>query len=104
MQIHESAATGFARGSEAYERGRPGFAPEVVSFLEDELALGPGIRLLELGAGTGKLTRLLAPLGPEILVVEPVEEMLARLREHVPSARRVGGTAEAVDLPDSSVD
>ena len=62
------------------------------------------MRLLELGAGTGKLTRLLAPLGPEILVVEPVEEMHARLRETVPQAERVGGTAEAVDLPDASVD
>jgi SAM-dependent methyltransferase len=103
-RIHESAATGFARESDTYERARPGFAPEVVRFLEHELALGPGVRLLELGAGTGKLTRLLAPLGPEILVVEPVAEMLAKLREHVPSARRVGGTAEACDLPDASVD
>ncbi len=104
MAIHENAATGFARASEAYERGRPGFADEVVGLLRDELRLGPGVRLLELGAGTGKLTRLLAPLGPEILVVEPVEEMLARLREHVPQAERVGGTAEAVELPDGSVD
>jgi SAM-dependent methyltransferase len=104
VRIHENAATGFARASDAYERGRPGFADEVVGFLRHELRLGPGVRLLELGAGTGKLTRLLAPLGPQILVVEPVEEMLARLREHVPQAQRVGGTAEAVELPGGSVD
>jgi SAM-dependent methyltransferase len=104
VPIHESAATGFARGSDAYERGRPSFAPEVVEHLRRELDLRPGRRLLELGAGTGKLTRLLAPLGSEILVVEPVEEMLARLQEHVPQAERVGGVAEAVALPDGSVD
>jgi SAM-dependent methyltransferase len=104
VPIHENAATGFARATDAYERGRPGFAGEVVAFLREELRLGPGVRLLELGAGTGKLTRLLAQLGPDILVVEPVQEMLARLLEHVPQAERVGGTAEAVELPDDSVD
>ena len=92
MAIHESAATGFASGSDAYERGPAGLRRRGRRFPAPPSRLAPGVRLLELGAGTGKLTRLLAPLGPEILVVEPVEDMRDRLPSTVPQAERVGGT------------
>jgi len=103
-QIHASAAQGFTAGADAYERARPGYPPDAVAALVAALNLGPGRTLLELGAGTGKLTRLLAPSGARILALEPVEAMRAKLVEAVPGVEVVGGTAESIDLPAGSVD
>ena len=61
MTVDPRAVTGFA-AAEAYERGRPSYPPEVVAELARELGLGPETTVLDLAAGTGKLTRLLAPL------------------------------------------
>jgi SAM-dependent methyltransferase len=102
--IHRAAARGFARATEAYERGRPGYPPTAVSFLCAELGIGPGRRILDLAAGTGKLTRLLAPSGAELVAVEPVDEMRAALAAAVPGASALAGTAESLPLADDSVD
>ncbi|MFN8629532.1 MAG: methyltransferase domain-containing protein [Chloroflexota bacterium] len=102
--IHAAASAGFTAGVEAYERARPTYPPEAVAAVVAALDLGPGRVLLELGAGTGKLTRLLAPSGARILAVEPVDAMRAKLQEVVPVVEVVGGTAEAIDLPNESVD
>lgn len=102
--IHAAASRGFTAGVEAYERSRPSYPPDAVAALVEALRLGPGDALLELGAGTGKLTRLLTPSGARIHAVEPVEAMRARLVEAVPSVEPVEGTAEAVGLPNAAVD
>ena len=61
--VHPSAATGFARSVEAYERARPEYPPEAIAWLAQELDLRPGRTVVDLAAGSGKLTRPLAALG-----------------------------------------
>jgi MOSC domain-containing protein YiiM/SAM-dependent methyltransferase len=102
--IHAAAAKGFTDGVEAYERARPTYPPDAVAAIVSTLGLAPGRTLLELGAGTGKLTRLLAPSRARILAVEPVEAMRAKLLQTVPGVGLVDGTAEAIGLPNASVD
>lgn len=104
MVIHESAAKGFAAGADAYERGRPTYATESIDRLVAELGIEPGKRVLDLAAGTGKLTRQIAPAGAEIVAVEPIDEMRARLVASMPGIEAIAGTAEDIPLPNHSVD
>jgi SAM-dependent methyltransferase len=96
-RIHDAAAVGFARGAEAYELGRPGYPAEAL----EPLALSPELTVLDLAAGTGKLTRPLAASGARVIAIEPVAEMRAALPA---SVEALGGTAEAIPLDDGSVD
>jgi SAM-dependent methyltransferase len=96
-RIHDAAATGFARAAAEYERGRPGYPASVL----EPLALTPELVVLDLAAGTGKLTRLLATTGATVIAVEPVAEMRAALPA---SVRALEGTAEQIPLGDASVD
>jgi SAM-dependent methyltransferase len=102
--IHESAARGFALVPDIYERGRPMYPFEAVRRLVRELGIQPRSTVLDLAAGTGKLTRLIAQIGATVVVVEPVNEMRKRLLETVPEAKAFSGTAEAIPLADASVD
>ncbi len=102
--IHPSAALGFQAGAEAYERGRPAYAPEAVERLVAELGIGAGSRVLDLAAGTGKLTRMLVPSGASIVAVEPVEGMRRLRAGQLPDVEILDGTAEAMPLADASVD
>jgi SAM-dependent methyltransferase len=99
--LHRAASKGFARCAAAYERGRPGYAAAAVEFLATSLRLGPGRYVVDLAAGTGKLTRPLLATGAEVVAVEPVAEMRAALPA---GARAVDGTAEATPLPTASAD
>jgi SAM-dependent methyltransferase len=95
------AAPSFARSADAYERARPGYAPEAVAFLAERLGLGPGRVVVDLAAGTGKLARQLVPSGARVVAVEPLAEM----RSLIPAGIEVlDGTAEAIPLPDASGD
>ena len=96
-RMHETAATGFARSAEAYEEGRPGYPAAAL----EPLGLAPGMAVLDLAAGTGKLTRALAASGARVIAVEPVAEMRAALPESVTA---VDGTAESIPLEPGSVD
>jgi SAM-dependent methyltransferase len=102
--VHDIAARGFGRGAEDYERGRPGYPPEAIELLIRELGLGPGRTVLDVGAGTGKLTRLLPPTGARVLAVEPVDGMREQLVAAAPGVELVEGTAEAMQVTDGSVD
>jgi SAM-dependent methyltransferase len=104
MAIHDAAARGFEAAAEAYERGRPMYPAEAVEHLVRVLGIGAGRRVLDLAAGTGKLTRALVPTGAALVAVEPVAAMRARLADAVPTAEVLEGTAEAIPLPDGAVD
>lgn len=69
-----------------------------------ELRIKPESTVLDLGAGTGKLTRLLAQLGADVVAVEPVDAMRQRLVETIPRVKALPGTAEAIPLEDESMD
>ena len=94
------ATQGFGRAADAYERGRPDYPAAAVAFLVERLDLRPGRVVLDLAAGTGKLTRLLVPSGADVIAVEPIAEMRAKIE----NARVLEGTAEAIPLADASVD
>jgi SAM-dependent methyltransferase len=104
VSIHEEAARGFERGADAYERGRPGYPPAAVRWLWRELGIGPGRTVLDVAAGTGKLTRELLASGASVIAVEPVAAMRAVLERVVPGARAHDGTAEALPVGDETVD
>jgi SAM-dependent methyltransferase len=104
----------FGAVAAAYAEHRPGYPQSAVRWcLQPALSRAPGtapepdvcrLRVLDLGAGTGKLTALLASLGADVTAVEPDPAMLAELRRLVPGVRALPGTAEAIPLPDGSVD
>ncbi len=102
--INRVAARGFERAGQEYERGRPGYPPEAIALLVQELGLGPGRTIVDLAAGTGKLTRALVGTGGRLIAVEPVAGMRAELVAAVPQAEALAGTAEAIPLPDDAAD
>lgn len=102
--VHPEAATGFGRSSELYERARPGYPSDAVARLIRELAIGPGSIVVDLAAGTGKLTRLLTPTGADVVAIEPLEAMRAVMATTTPEVRLLDGTAEQIPLEDASVD
>jgi len=104
MPVHDVAQRGFDAGADAYERARPSYSDETVAWFVEHLRLAPGVRVCDLAAGTGKLTRLLAPSGAEILAIEPVEGMSRHLRALQPDVPVVAGTAEAMPLAEESLD
>jgi ubiquinone/menaquinone biosynthesis C-methylase UbiE len=101
----EKRAGSFGAVAAAYAEHRPDYPEAAVRW-----ALAPAgpdtsrLRVLDLGAGTGKLTALLAGLVGELVAVEPDTAMLAELRRTMPAVRTLGGTAESIPLPDASVD
>ena len=103
MDVDERAVAGFGRAAEAYERGRPGYPADAVAWAAEKLGLGPGRTVLDLGAGTGKLSRPLVGTGARVVAVEPVERM-RRLLETVAGVEALAGAAEAIPLPDASAD
>lgn len=86
-----------------YERHRPEYPEEALRWAAERLGLESGTRVLDLGAGTGKLTRGLVAVGFEVAAVEPGGPMLAELRKAVPEAEGLDGSAESIPLPDASV-
>lgn len=97
-------ARSFDTAAAEYERHRPEYPPAALAWVAERLELGPGKRVVDVGAGTGKLTRGLLAIGVEVVAVEPGPSMLAELRAAVPEAEAVEGSAESIPLPDASVD
>jgi SAM-dependent methyltransferase len=86
-----------------YERHRPEYPDEALRWAVEQFGLKPGAHVLDVGAGTGKLTRGLVALGFEVAAVEPGVSMLHQLRSAVPEAEALEGPAESIPLPDDSV-
>ncbi|PSL05402.1 methyltransferase family protein [Haloactinopolyspora alba] len=93
-------AASFDSVAEIYQRARPDYPDAAVAWLSGE----PPMRVLDLGAGTGKLTRALADAGHDVVAVDPSEAMLSQLSELVPAADIRPGTAESLPVADDSVD
>lgn len=102
--INEAAAVGFGRGADDYVAARPSYPSAVFDLLADELGLGPETDVLDLAAGTGKLTEDLVARGARVVAVEPVAAMRERLVALLPDIDARDGTAEALPLDDASVD
>lgn len=104
MPIDRVAAEGFQAGAGPYERARPGYPAEAVAWLSDALRIRLGSRVVDLGAGTGKLTAPLADVGATVIAVEPVEAMRTRLAATLSSVAVVAAAAEALPIASGSVD
>ncbi|MEA2161829.1 MAG: hypothetical protein QOD66_4209 [Solirubrobacteraceae bacterium] len=102
MELH-ALAQSFAAVAAEYERGRPEYAPAVVGALAAELQIRPGDPVLDLAAGTGKLTRALIAGGFDVVAVEPQEALRSVLEDRVGSARVRDGVAEQIPLSAASV-
>ncbi|MFF2198147.1 class I SAM-dependent methyltransferase [Streptomyces sp. NPDC058157] len=94
-------ASSFGAAAVAYAEHRPDYARTAVAWA---LETAPGPRVLDLGAGTGKLTGTLLASGADVVAVEPDPAMLAELRRGLPAVRALAGGAEAIPLADGSVD
>jgi ubiquinone/menaquinone biosynthesis C-methylase UbiE len=93
----------FASVAGEYERGRPEYPPAVVGALAAELEVPVGAPVLDLGAGTGKLSRALLAGGYDVVAVEPLASMRDLLAERLGPYRVHEGTAEQIPLADGSV-
>jgi SAM-dependent methyltransferase len=95
----------FGSVAAAYAEHRPGYPAAAARWCVAPVGRDIGsLRVLDLGAGTGKLTALLAELGAEVTAVEPDPAMLEELDRGLPSVRALAGSAEQIPLPDASVD
>ncbi|WCD92639.1 class I SAM-dependent methyltransferase [Microbacterium sp. nov. GSS16] len=100
----DSRATSFGAEADSYEAARPDYPFEAVAWMLECMPEGSR-RLADVGAGTGKLTRVVVEArDAEVVAIDPDATMLAKLREQVPGVPTFLGTAEALPLPDASVD
>jgi SAM-dependent methyltransferase len=103
VNVHPSARA-FGRAADVYDRVRPGYPQAAIDWLREVLGLGPGRTVVDLAAGTGKLTVPLLTTGARVIAVEPAAGMLAVLRRAGPAAEAVYGVAEEIPLPAGSAD
>jgi len=104
--MHHIAEKGFGSQTDAYERSRPSYPKEAIDLIEKELfnSFSSGNSIIELGAGTGKMTRLLTARGANVTAIEPVEGMRKKFQEILPEVKVLKGTADSIPLPDESAD
>ena len=105
MASNEEMSMSFGSEARTYESGRPDYPIQAVDWMLQPVAGGErSIRVADVGAGTGKLTRALRELGAEVVAVDPDPQMLETLHENVHGVPTFVGSAEKLPLPDASVD
>jgi SAM-dependent methyltransferase len=105
MASNEEMATSFGAAAGTYESGRPDYPIQAVDWMLQPVVGGErSIRVADVGAGTGKLTRSVLELGAEVVAVDPDPKMLAVLRDRVHGVPTFIGSAESLPLPDASLD
>ena len=82
----------------------PEYPGELLAWLHRDIGLGPKTTVIDLGAGTGKFTRLLVQTGAKVVAVEPLDAMRAELAASISGVRAIAGTAQAMNIPDGSND
>ncbi|MFJ3043818.1 class I SAM-dependent methyltransferase [Streptomyces tendae] len=95
----------FDEVADVYDSARPGIPPQLVTSLVRITHLAPGDSVLEVGAGTGQLTRPLRAAGPEVTALEPGDRLRALLAKHAaddPGITVTGGLFEDYTAPDAS--
>lgn len=98
-ELRRARGTSFGSVAEVYERSRPLYPEDAVRWLVGDTPAD----VLDLGAGTGKLTRQLVALGHRVVAVDPLPEMLAQLRAVVPGVEALEGMGESIPLAADSV-
>jgi SAM-dependent methyltransferase len=101
---HSAPSNAFGRSAREYEQGRPEWPAELIDRVVEVMALGPRATVLDLGAGTGKLTRALVPRFAHVYAVEPDDAMRAVLEDVVPGAEARPGHAGGIPLGAAAVD
>ena len=96
--------SGFATGSDLYERARPGYSDQAVGHLLASLSIGPSSRVLDIAAGTGKLTRALVATGASVVASEPSASMREVFSSILPDTAQVGASAEQLPFADRCFD
>ncbi|TFF06821.1 class I SAM-dependent methyltransferase [Pseudomonas sp. BCA14] len=102
--VHASALQGFSTQAVTYAQGRPDYPPQLLGWLAEALGVEAQSTVIDLGAGTGKFTRLLSTLTPALIAVEPVQAMAAQLAKVLPDVRLLEGTAESIPLGAATAD
>ena len=97
---HEVAISGFSIDANRYESGRPGYPTDAVQFILETIDPDGAEIVIDVGAGTGKLTRELAASPARVIALDPVAEMLALIPAHAPMAHLVLGSAEKIPVDD----
>ncbi|HEX3647631.1 MAG TPA: class I SAM-dependent methyltransferase [Pseudonocardiaceae bacterium] len=100
---HARRASSFGTQAAAYAEFRPTYPVAMVDWGLASVRAAAGLAVLDLGAGTGKLTEVLLGMDLDVTAVEPDPAMLAQLRERFPYVRSHQGPAEQIPLPDDSV-
>jgi SAM-dependent methyltransferase len=96
--VHAAALAGFTQEARTYTRGRPDYPAQLSGWLRGQLALDAETTVVDLGAGTGKFTRLLCAIGARVIAVEPVEAMRVQLTRVLPDVAVLAGTAQAIPI------
>ncbi len=102
--VHSAAQRGFTEQAATYARGRPDYPDALAGWLTGQLGLGQAQTVVDLGAGTGKFTKLLLRTGAQVQAIEPVDAMRTQLSAALPQVRALAGTAQAMPLIDAQTD
>ncbi|WP_077036228.1 class I SAM-dependent methyltransferase [Pelomonas sp. KK5] len=102
--VHAAAQQGYAVDAGRYARGRPEYPAALEGWLRERLGLQAGATVVDVGAGTGKFTKLVAATEAQTLAVEPVDAMREQLARSLAAVQALAGSAEALPLEDGSVD
>jgi SAM-dependent methyltransferase len=87
-----------------YDELRPEYAPEAIAWVAGHFGIGPGSKVVDLAAGTGRLSGLFVQRGADVVAVEPAANMRAVLEERFPTVRAIVASAESMPLDDAAVD